>query len=200
MKIGILSRRAMLYSTRRLVEAAKARGHQVRVVDTLRCYMDITTHDPAVRYKGEELTFDAVIPRIGASITFYGTAVVRPRQQVDHPRLIRRLDTNPDVTQVFKPWNFQRGTHNHLLPYHPAAKIRTSCTLQDSSTDRDLCAFLGDDVTYARFDPLRPDAADRQIRGCPYTTVAGRERGVSKNVWSPHVYPLNGLRHAAAAG
>jgi ribosomal protein S6--L-glutamate ligase len=77
MKIGILSRRANLYSTKRLVEAAKARGHQVRVVDTLRCYMDITTHEPAVRYKGEELTFDAVIPRIGASITFYGTAVVR---------------------------------------------------------------------------------------------------------------------------
>jgi ribosomal protein S6--L-glutamate ligase len=78
MKIGILSRRAGLYSTRRLVEAAKARGHQVRVVDTLRCYMDITTHDPAVRYKGEELTgYDAIIPRIGASITFYGTAVVR---------------------------------------------------------------------------------------------------------------------------
>ena len=78
MKLGILSRRAGLYSTRRLVEAAKQRGHEVHVIDTLRCYMDITTHDPAVRYRGKELTgFDALIPRIGASITFYGTAVVR---------------------------------------------------------------------------------------------------------------------------
>lgn len=78
MKIGILSRRASIYSTRRLVEAAKSKGHEVRVIDTLHCSMDITTHDPAVRYKGEELTgYDAVIPRIGASITFYGTAVVR---------------------------------------------------------------------------------------------------------------------------
>ena len=99
MKIGILSRRAHLYSTRRLVEAAKARGHQVRVVDTLRCYMDITTHDPAVRYKGEELTgYDAIIPRIGASITFYGTAVVRQFEMmkvlttVESQALIRSRD------------------------------------------------------------------------------------------------------------
>ncbi len=78
MKLGILSRRLSLYSTRRLVEAATARGHQVHVIDTLRCYMDITTHDPAVRYRGREMTgFEAIIPRIGASITFYGTAVVR---------------------------------------------------------------------------------------------------------------------------
>lgn len=77
MNIGILSRRKSLYSTRRLVEAAKERGHVPRVIDTLRCYMDITTHDPAVFHNGEELHFDAIIPRIGASITFYGTAVVR---------------------------------------------------------------------------------------------------------------------------
>ncbi len=78
MKIGILSRRPSLYSTRRLVEAATERGHNVQVVDTLRCYMDITTHDPAVHYRGKELSgFEAIIPRIGASITFYGTAVVR---------------------------------------------------------------------------------------------------------------------------
>jgi ribosomal protein S6--L-glutamate ligase len=78
MKIGILSRNPKLYSTSRLVEAATARGHEVRVIDVLRCYMDITSHHPTIHYKGEELTgFDAVIPRIGASITFYGTAVVR---------------------------------------------------------------------------------------------------------------------------
>lgn len=78
MKIGILSRGPKLYSTRRLVEAIEKRGHEGHVIDTLRCYMDISSHDPAMHYRGEELKgYDAVIPRIGASITFYGTAVVR---------------------------------------------------------------------------------------------------------------------------
>ncbi|MGD8266842.1 MAG: 30S ribosomal protein S6--L-glutamate ligase [Desulfobacterales bacterium] len=78
MKIGILSRKAELYSTRRLVEAARERGHDVRVINPLRCYMNITSHHPAIHYKGEQLEgFDAIVPRIGASITFYGTAVVR---------------------------------------------------------------------------------------------------------------------------
>jgi len=77
MKIGVLSRNAHLYSTNRLVEAARARGHNVEVVDYLRCYMDITSERPDVLLFGEAQTFDAVIPRIGASHTFYGTAVVR---------------------------------------------------------------------------------------------------------------------------
>ena len=78
MKIAILSRNPKLYSTRRLVEAAHQRGHEVRVLDVLRCYMNITSNRPSIHYKGENLTgFDAVIPRIGASVTFYGTAVLR---------------------------------------------------------------------------------------------------------------------------
>ena len=78
MKIAILSRNSKLYSTRRLVEAAQARGHEIDVIDTLHCYMDITSNKPTVRYHGQELPkYDAVIPRIGASVTFYGTAVVR---------------------------------------------------------------------------------------------------------------------------
>jgi len=78
MKIVILSRNPKLYSTRRLVEAAKERGHEVRVVDHLRCYMNITSLRPSVHYRGEKLEgFDAVVPRIGASVTFYGTAVLR---------------------------------------------------------------------------------------------------------------------------
>lgn len=78
MKIAILSRKSTLYSTRRLVEAAKQRGHEVRVIDPLRCYMNITSHRPLIHYKGELLEgYDAVIPRIGASITFYGAAVLR---------------------------------------------------------------------------------------------------------------------------
>ncbi len=77
MHIGILSRNANLYSTSRLRDAAKERGHDVRVTDYLRCYMNITSAKPKVLFRGEELNFDAVIPRIGASHTFYGTAVVR---------------------------------------------------------------------------------------------------------------------------
>lgn len=78
MKIAILSRNENLYSTRRLKEAGELRGHEVDIIDTLHCYMDITRSRPTVRYQGEELPYyDAVIPRIGASITFYGTAVVR---------------------------------------------------------------------------------------------------------------------------
>ncbi|WP_020208108.1 30S ribosomal protein S6--L-glutamate ligase [Gilvimarinus chinensis] len=78
MKIAILSRNSKLYSTRRLVEACKARGHEVQVIDILKCYMDITPSKPAMWYKGEELEgFDAVIPRIGASVTHYGLAVIR---------------------------------------------------------------------------------------------------------------------------
>ena len=77
MKLGILSRNGKLYSTKRLVEAAKERGHEVRVVDFLRCYMNITSKSPKVILAGEELDFDAIIPRIGASHTFYGTSVVR---------------------------------------------------------------------------------------------------------------------------
>jgi ribosomal protein S6--L-glutamate ligase len=78
MKIAILSRNKNLYSTRRLVEAAESRDHAVQVIDVLRCYMNITSLRPTIHYRGEVLDgFDAVIPRIGASITFYGTAVLR---------------------------------------------------------------------------------------------------------------------------
>lgn len=77
MKIGVLSRNQNLYSTSRLVQAARERGHSVQVVDYLRCYMDITSERPAVLLAGQPQSFDAVIPRIGASHTFYGTAVVR---------------------------------------------------------------------------------------------------------------------------
>lgn len=78
MKIGILSTSKTLYSTRRLVEACEARGHDAQVINHKRCYMNIATHNPSVHYNGNALVgYDAIIPRIGASITFYGTAVVR---------------------------------------------------------------------------------------------------------------------------
>jgi ribosomal protein S6--L-glutamate ligase len=78
MKIALLSRNKNLYSSSRLIEAAKERGHEIHTLDVLRCYMNITSHRPSIHFKGEELTgFNAVIPRIGASVTFYGTAVLR---------------------------------------------------------------------------------------------------------------------------
>jgi len=84
MKLAILSRNSKLYSTQRLVEAARARGHQVRVLDPLRCYMRIDPNALVIHYKGKALPrFDAVIPRIGASVTFYGTAVLRQFEMMD---------------------------------------------------------------------------------------------------------------------
>lgn len=78
MKIAILSQNAALYSTRRLQEAGEKQGHDVKVINYLRCYMNITSHRPSIVYNGKPLEdFDAIIPRIGASKTFYGTAVVR---------------------------------------------------------------------------------------------------------------------------
>ena len=78
MKIALLSRNPKLYSTSRLVEAAIEKGHEIQVIDILKCYMNITSNKPGLHYDGDNLTgFDAVIPRIGASVTFYGTAVLR---------------------------------------------------------------------------------------------------------------------------
>ena len=78
MKILVLSRNKNLYSTRRIIHSAEKLGHEVRVVDYLRCYMNITSKKPTVIFRGEKLeNYDAVISRIGASYTFYGAAVVR---------------------------------------------------------------------------------------------------------------------------
>ena len=78
MRIAILSRKSSLYSTEKLKEAGEKRGHEMVVVDYLRCFMNIASHRPTIMYGGKELTgIDAIIPRIGATNTFYGTAVVR---------------------------------------------------------------------------------------------------------------------------
>ena len=78
MKIAILSTEPSLYSTKKLLEVGEKHGHEAHIIDYLRCYMNITSMKPQVIYKGEPLAgFDAIIPRIGASKTFYGTAVVR---------------------------------------------------------------------------------------------------------------------------
>ncbi|MFT4833875.1 MAG: ribosomal protein S6--L-glutamate ligase [Marinoscillum sp.] len=84
MKLAILSRKSDLYSTKRLVDAAKARGHEVKVIDHLQCDILIEQNALTMYYRGEKLEgFDAVIPRIGASVTFYGTAVLRQFEMMD---------------------------------------------------------------------------------------------------------------------
>lgn len=99
MKIVILSRNPDLYSTRRLVEAARQKGHEALVVDHLKCNIVIEKKKPSIYYQGELLEdVDAVIPRIGASVTFYGTAVVRQFEMmkvftaVESQALIRSRD------------------------------------------------------------------------------------------------------------
>ena len=78
MKIAMLARNPNLYSHKRLVEAAEAKGHEIDIINTIQCNMNITSYRPQVLYHGESLRgYDAVIPRIGASITFYGLAVLR---------------------------------------------------------------------------------------------------------------------------
>jgi len=99
MKIAILSRNPKLYSTRRLVEAAEQRGHEVVVLDHLKCVLVIEKGNPHIFYGGKEVTgIDAVIPRIGTSVTFYGAAVVRQFEQmkvfssVESQALVRSRD------------------------------------------------------------------------------------------------------------
>lgn len=78
MKIAVLSRDGSLYSCKRLLEAARARGHSIEVIDPLSCYMNINPGSSAIHYRGRQLEHvDAVIPRIGSSTTFYGMAVLR---------------------------------------------------------------------------------------------------------------------------
>lgn len=84
MRILILSRKSNLYSTKRLVDAAQKRGHHADTIDTMRCYMNITSARPTIHYKGAELeNYDAVIPRVGASVTFYGAAVIRQLEMMN---------------------------------------------------------------------------------------------------------------------
>lgn len=84
MKLAILSCSPKCYSTRRLVDAANDRGHKVRVLDTLKFSIDLEEAEPELYYRSKMLSqYDAVIPRIGASITYFGTAVVRQFEQMD---------------------------------------------------------------------------------------------------------------------
>lgn len=99
MNIAILSRDAKLYSTKRLKQAGEERGHRVEIIDHMKCVLFIEKKNPMVLYQGKRLDyFDAIIPRIGASVTFYGAAVVRQFEMmkvftaVESQALIRSRD------------------------------------------------------------------------------------------------------------
>ena len=99
MRIAILSRNANLYSTNRILKAGEQRGHEMIVIDHQKCVLVIESSKPKIIYKGEELkNIDAIIPRIGASVTFYGAAVVRQFEQmhvfstVESQALVRSRD------------------------------------------------------------------------------------------------------------
>jgi ribosomal protein S6--L-glutamate ligase len=84
MKLAILSRAPRSYSTQRLKTAALERGHKVKVLDTLRFAIDLSGDEPDLMYRGRQLAhYDAVLPRIGASITYFGLSVVRQMEQMD---------------------------------------------------------------------------------------------------------------------
>lgn len=123
MRIVILSRNARLYSTARLVEAAKQRGHEVQVIDHQRCTLVIEQNKPKIFYMGQEVVPpDAIIPRIGASVTFYGAAVVRQFEQmrvfstVESQALVRSRDKLRSL-QLFAKAGI--GMPKTAFTYHP---------------------------------------------------------------------------------
>ena len=84
MKIAILSRAPRSYTTARLRTAASARGHQVKVLNTLRFAIDLSGPEPDLQFRGRPLShYDAILPRIGNSVTYFGTSVVRQFEQMD---------------------------------------------------------------------------------------------------------------------
>jgi len=140
MKLGILSRSMKIYSTRRLVEAAKKRGHEVKVVNVLKCYMNITANNPDIYYKTnslsskDKLEFDAVIPRIGAKkVTSYGIAVLRQFEVAG----VKALNGSVAITRAGDKFRAHQ-----LLARKNIAMPLTSYAYSANAT-KDLIKFVG---------------------------------------------------------
>ncbi len=134
MKLAILSRNSKLYSTRRLVEAARERGHSVRVLDPLRCYIRIGAGRFDLHYKGRVLTdYDAVLPRIGASITRYGTAVLRQLEMMN-------VYTPNDSDAILRARDKLRS---HQLLARQGIGLPTTVFGDNPDDTNDLLAMLG---------------------------------------------------------
>ena len=134
MKLAILSRNSKLYSTRRLVEAARERKHSVRVLDPLRCYIRIAADGFDLHYKGRVLTdYDAVLPRIGASITRYGTAVLRQLEMMN-------VYTPNDSDAILRARDKLRS---HQLLARQGIGLPTTVFGDNPDDTNDLLAMLG---------------------------------------------------------
>jgi ribosomal protein S6--L-glutamate ligase len=134
MKLAILSRNSKLYSTRRLVEAARDRKHSVRVLDPLRCYIRIGADGFDLHYKGRVLTdYDAVLPRIGASITRYGTAVLRQLEMMN-------VYTPNDSDAILRARDKLRS---HQLLARQGIGLPTTVFGDNPDDTNDLLAMLG---------------------------------------------------------
>jgi len=134
MKLAILSRNSKLYSTRRLIEAARDRGHSVRVLDPLRCYIRIGADRFDLHYKGRVLTdYDAVLPRIGASITRYGTAVLRQLEMMN-------VYTPNDSDAILRARDKLRS---HQLLARQGIGLPTTVFGDNPDDTNDLLAMLG---------------------------------------------------------
>lgn len=134
MKLAILSRNSKLYSTRRLVEAARERKHSVRVLDPLRCYIRIGADRFDLHYKGRVLTdYDAVLPRIGASITRYGTAVLRQLEMMN-------VYTPNDSDAILRARDKVRS---HQLLARQGIGLPTTVFGDNPDDTNDLLAMLG---------------------------------------------------------
>ena len=131
MKIALLTRNPKLFSHQRIIEAARSRGHEIVPIDYLRCYMNITSRKPELRYLGEQLEgFDAVIPRIAASHTFYGLAVLRqfemmgvyPAQRIGGHRPLARQAALAATSRARR----RRPAGHRLRQRHDARPTRSS--------------------------------------------------------------------------
>jgi ribosomal protein S6--L-glutamate ligase len=129
MKIGILSRGPGLYSTRRLVEAASQRGHDVRVLDTLELSMIVEENAPGLLYQGKPLAaFDAIIPRVGASITFFGCAVVRQFEQMG----VFTLSSSHAISVARDKLRSIQVLSRHAVGFPPTVFLRDPARVDDA--------------------------------------------------------------------
>ncbi len=121
MRIGILSRAPRCYSTRRLREAAQQRGHKVRVLDTLGFMLSVAHQHPELHYGGKDLApFDAVIPRIGSSVTFFGCSVVRQFEQMG----VFTLNSSHAITTARDKLRTMQTLSRHDIGIPPSAFVR----------------------------------------------------------------------------
>jgi len=172
MKLAILSRAPHSYSTGRLRSAAEQRGHRVKVLNTLRFAVDLTGPEPDLNYRGKPLsTYDAILPRIGNSITYFGTAVVRQFEQMDvfTPNTSNGISNARDklrATQIL-------SRHGIGMPATAFVRNRADCAPRDRARGRDPPSSSSSSRARrasASSSPPRPRSPRRSSRRCTRRT------------------------------